>query len=75
MAALRFALFVNNLTHPAGQQVFADLLIALGLVMVWIWQDARRSDRAVWLWLLLTLATGSFGPLLYFLGGKKTGTI
>ena len=75
MAALRCALFVHNLNHPAGQQVLSDLLIALGLIMVWMWQDARRSDRAVWLWLLLTLATGSFGPPLYLLGGKKTGTI
>ncbi|MEM1291666.1 MAG: DUF2834 domain-containing protein [Cyanobacteria bacterium P01_E01_bin.43] len=46
-------------------QVLADLVIALGLVMVWIWRDAAATGRNPWLWLGVTLATGSFGPLIY----------
>jgi hypothetical protein len=51
----------------AGGQVFADLVIALGLVIVWIWHDARARGRNPWPWIMATLALGSFGPLVYLL--------
>lgn len=48
-------------------QVFSDLVIALTLAMVWMWQDARVLGRNPWPWIVATLAAGSFGPLLYLL--------
>lgn len=48
-------------------QVGVDLVIALSLFLVWMWRDARSQGRRPWPWLLLTLAAGSFGPLLYLL--------
>jgi hypothetical protein len=54
-----------------GAQVFADLIIALTLSMVWMVRDARASRRNPWPWVALTLATGSFGPLLYLLAGYQ----
>lgn len=48
-------------------QVFADLVIALTLVMVWLWRDARKTGRNPWPWLAATLLLGSFSPLVYLL--------
>jgi len=48
-------------------QVFADLVIALTLVMVWMWQDAKAAGRNPWPWIIATLFLGSFGPLIYLL--------
>lgn len=54
-------------TSLAGGQVLADLAIALGLFLAWMWRDAARVGRNPWPWIALTLAAGSFGPLLYLL--------
>lgn len=51
-------------------QVFLDLVIALGLFMLWMWRDARQSGRAFWPWAALTLVAGAFGPLIYLLLAK-----
>jgi hypothetical protein len=48
-------------------QVFADLVIALTLVMVWMWQDAKAAGRNPLPWIVATLVVGSFGPLVYLL--------
>ena len=53
------------LASPAAWQTLLDIAIALTLVLVWMHQDARRSGRAFWPWVPVTLALGSFGPLLY----------
>ena len=55
-----------------GGQVFADLAIALTLVMVWLARDAKASGRKAWPWIVATLAFGSFGPLVYLLTRQST---
>jgi len=52
-------------------QVFADLVIALSLFLVWMWQDAERLGRNPWPWLVGTLATGSIAPLVYLITRKQ----
>jgi hypothetical protein len=56
-------------SYGAGQ-VFADLCIALSIALVFIWRDAKQTGRNFWPWVVLTLAAGSFGPLLYLLTSK-----
>ena len=51
-------------------QVFADLVIALTLVMVWMWHDAKATGRNAWPWIAATLLVGSFSPLVYLLTRK-----
>jgi hypothetical protein len=60
-------LFQPALESLAAAQVLIDLVIALVLFLVWMWGDAKRLGRNPWPWAALTLAAGSFGPLLYLL--------
>jgi Terpene cyclase DEP1 len=52
-------------------QVLADLAIALILITIWMWQDAKTTGRNPWPWLVATLTLGSFGPLVYLLTRKS----
>ena len=64
-------IFLSPLGSLASTQIFFDLVIALSLVMVWMWQDAKAMGRNIWPWIAATLAFGSFGPLLYLLTRKS----
>jgi hypothetical protein len=64
-------IFKQQLQSLAGLQVLADLGIALLLVLTWLWRDARAYGRNPWPWIALTLAAGSFGPLLYLLSAPQ----
>ena len=63
-----FAAAVRDL---AALQIFVDLVIALVLVMAWIWADAKRHGGNPWPWLVATVFTGSFGPLVYLLTSRR----
>lgn len=61
-----------HLQSFGGAQVLADLVIALSLVGLWMWRDAKATGRNIWPWIALTLTMGSFGPLIYLLTRKST---
>lgn len=48
-------------------QVFADLVILAVLACLWMLKDAPGRRISSWPFVLLTLAAGSFGPLVYLL--------
>ncbi len=52
---------------------FVDLVIALSLVVLWMWQDARDRGISPLPFTLLTLGFGSVGPLLYLIRRELQG--
>jgi hypothetical protein len=56
---------------PASWQIFADLLISLCLLLVFMKKDAEANGRPFWPWAVFSMTCGSFGPLLYFITAKK----
>lgn len=60
-------IFTSQFETLAGMQALVDLVIAVSLFLVWMWQDAKAAGRNPWPWLLLTLVSGSIGPLVYLL--------
>ncbi len=60
-----------QLASYAGWQVLLDLVVALMLLFTWLIPDAKANGRNPWPWFALTLAAGSFGPLLYLIFGQS----
>lgn len=48
-------------------QLLVDFVITSLILLGFVWRDARQTGRAFWPFAVLTLATGSFGPMLYLL--------
>ena len=59
-------LIETQLSTLAGGQVFADLVVALLMVLLFMAADAKKHNRRLLPWVLCTLFLGSIGPLLYF---------
>jgi hypothetical protein len=59
-----FTVFLTNAATVAG---LADLTIALGLVSIWIVQDARARGESGIPWVVLTALVGSPAALLYLI--------
>ena len=63
--------FEAALGTPVGVQVGLDLLIALGLFVFWMWQDASARGRNPLGWTLLVCGTGSIGALVYLIARER----
>jgi len=58
------ALATANLATIA---ILVDLTIALSLVVVWMWNDARDRGISPLPYLAVTMVLGSIGPLIYLI--------
>ncbi len=59
--------FELMLANAATAVAFADLVIALGLILTWMRRDAQRRGASFLPYMALTLALGSVGPLVYLI--------
>jgi hypothetical protein len=59
-------LFAHALRDAPGQQVLIDVFLACSMLLFFIYRDAKERGVTFWPWVVLTVATGSIGPLLYF---------
>lgn len=61
------AFFEFAAANAATLQVFIDLVIALSLIIAWMVRDARARGVSAVPYVVLTLALGSVGPLVYLI--------
>ncbi|RPH87397.1 MAG: DUF2834 domain-containing protein [Desulfobacteraceae bacterium] len=67
--------FASIFNSYGSAQIYVDLVIALLLVSVWMWHDAKGTGRNAWPWIVATLLVGSFAPLVYLLTRRNTQKI
>jgi hypothetical protein len=59
--------------NAAALQILLDLVITCLLISGWMIGDARAKGLNAWPFVGVTLAAGSFGPLLYLLYRERLG--
>jgi len=53
--------------NVATEAALVDLVIAMGLVTVWMWNDAQEQRLPFWPYAVVGLLLGSLGPLAYLI--------
>lgn len=66
--------FELALANSATRLMALDLVIALSLVAVWMWNDARERGVSALPYLIVTAIFGAAGPLLYLIGRERRGS-
>ena len=59
--------FRTILANFGGLTAFVDLAIALILILAWMADDARARNTSAVPYVILTIALGSVGPVLYLI--------
>src|SRR5262249_44102161 len=66
------AFFDVHALNAIQLQIFVDLIIALTMVLVWMWRDARARGLSPVPYAVITLFLGSIGPLIYLIRREAT---
>ena len=76
-----FGFWANHTSNLWGNQVWFDLLLAIGIAWYFIVPEAKLLGMRVALWLPLILCTGSIGflamlaRLMYLRGSRSTSSV
>ncbi len=73
LSSLTLETLTATLSTPLGMQMTADLVIALGVAAGFIWKDAKARGLNPVGWMVVTLLTGSIGPLAYLVRRQWAG--
>lgn len=68
-------LYALVLANTATTLLAIDLVIALSMVCVWLYRDARARGVSAAPYLLLTALAGSVGPLLYLVLRERRAAV
>ena len=60
-------IFGAGAASSGAVQIFVDLIIVCGLACIWMYFDAPKRNLNPWPYIVITVLTASFGPLLYLL--------
>jgi hypothetical protein len=60
--------------EPWAMQMLIDLVIALGLFLIWAYRDARARGLPYWPFAAITLVLGSIGALAYLVVREVKGS-
>ena len=63
--------FASIISSFGSAQIYVDLVIAIVLINVWVWHDAKARGRNPWPWIVAAFVVGSFSPLVYLLTRKS----
>jgi len=66
------AFFDFHAVNAIQVQIFVDLILALSMVMAWMWRDARTRGISPIPYMVMTLFLGSIGPLVYLIRREAT---
>jgi hypothetical protein len=73
MDAGYIGVLMSSFQNWSGAQIFTDLAIMCVLACIWMVIDARERGLSAWPFIVITLAAGSFGPLLYLVTRELRG--
>lgn len=62
-----FGIFASIFNSFGSAQIYVDLVIAISMICVWMWRDAKSQGRNPWPWIIAALIVGAFSPLVYLL--------
>ena len=67
-------IFASIVSSWGSAQIYLDLVIALSIIMVWLYRDAVKAGRNPWPWIIATAIVGAFSPLIYLLIRERNQT-